>query len=488
MKDKQAQLEQIVGKEHVCANRDYGESYALGQNPKLTLPPDYIVRPSDTDQVQKIVRWANGTGTPLVPVSSAAPHYGSDTKPLVPGVVIVDMSRMNRILRVDRRNRLAVIEPGVSWEELQTELKKHGMRIMAPLLPKKGKSVIASLLEREPCTVPKFQWNMNEPLRALEIIWGTGDKLYSGSGSFQGKTDEDWEKGRIPVTAPGPNQFDFIKMVTAAQGTMGIVTWASVKCELYPEAEKSFVIHSDNLQSIISFSRKVLKYRFGDDLFILNRSAASWILGDNRKDIQRKKEALSQWMLFITVKGGQLRAQEKVAFQEADLKDIAQENALQMVSSLGDMPERLLRDKCVSCTGENNWKLKYSGGAQEIFFITTLDAVPKMIERSAELAARHDFSFSDFGMYLQPLQQGVSVHCHIVIPVDRENEKACGRAEDLFEKLSGELDKQGAFFSRPYGLWADIVYGENTQHTIVTRKMKEIFDPNHILNPGKLCF
>lgn len=488
MSDKQAQLEHIVGTEHVYEKPEYGESYALGQIPKLMPAPDFLVRPANTNQVLEIVKWANKTGTALIPVSSSPPHYGSDTKPLTPGSVVVDLSRMNNIVRIDRRNRLALIEPGVSWGELQAELKKHGMRAIAPLLPKKGKSVIASLLEREPCTSPKFQWNMNEPLRALEIVWGSGDRLYSGSGAFRGETDEDWEKGRIPVTAPGPNQFDFIKMVTAAQGTMGIVTWASVKCELYPEAEKTFLIQSDNLQDLVSFSQKALRYRFGDDFFILNRSAASWILGDGKATIQSMKDNLSPWLLFITIKGGQLRAKEKVAFQEADLKEMALENGLHMVSSIGGLSEHMLRDTCISYTGGNNWKLKNSGGAQEIFFLSTLDKIQILIDRSAELVSKQGCSFSDFGIYLQPLQQGVSVHCHIVIPVDRDNAREGDRVNTLFSSLSRDLHGQGAFFSRPYGIWAEMIYEEHTQHTEITKKMKNIFDPNHILNPGKLCF
>jgi FAD/FMN-containing dehydrogenase len=46
----------------------------------------------------------------------------------------------------------------------------------------------------------------------------------------------------------------------------------------------------------------------------------------------------------------------------------------------------------------------------------------------------------------------------------------------------------GAFFSRPYGPWADLAYGRFTEGVAALRKLKSIFDPNNILNPGKLCF
>ncbi len=94
---------------------------------------------------------------------------------------------MKKILKIDRRNRLALIEPGVTYAELQPALQENGLRVVAPLLPRKNKSVIASLLEREPVMSPKYQWNLLEPLRSLEIVWGNGDKFYSGSGTLREK-------------------------------------------------------------------------------------------------------------------------------------------------------------------------------------------------------------------------------------------------------------------------------------------------------------
>ena len=73
-----------------------------------------MVKPRNVDEVQEIVLWANQTQTPLVPVSSGGPHFRGDTLPTAPESVIVDLSGMKRIPKIDRRNRLALIEPGTS--------------------------------------------------------------------------------------------------------------------------------------------------------------------------------------------------------------------------------------------------------------------------------------------------------------------------------------------------------------------------------------
>jgi FAD/FMN-containing dehydrogenase len=74
------------------------------------------------------------------------------------------------------------------------------------------------------------------------------------------------------------------------------------------------------------------------------------------------------------------------------------------------------------------------------------------------------------------------------LPFDLSDESEVSRIQGLFTRASEELSKQGAFFSRPYGIWADMAYSRDAEHTSLSRKLKGLFDPNNVLNPGKLCF
>jgi FAD/FMN-containing dehydrogenase len=56
------------------------------------------------------------------------------------------------------------------------------------------------------------------------------------------------------------------------------------------------------------------------------------------------------------------------------------------------------------------------------------------------------------------------------------------------DAAAGALANRGAFFSRPYGPWADMAYRRDAGTTMALRKVKGIFDPNNVMNPGKLCF
>ncbi len=488
MDHNKSRLIEIVGNAGVFENPEPGETYSLDHKLNLPSKPTLLVKPRDVDEVQKIVLWANETQTPLVPVSSGEPHFRGDTIPSAPESVLVDLRDMNRILKINRRNRLALIEPGVTYGQLQPELQNEGLRMVMPLLPRGNKSVLTSLLEREPVMSPKYQWNLNEPLRSLEIVWGKGDKFWSGSGVFRGEKQEDWELGLAPVVGPGPGQLDFYKFVSAAQGSMGIVTWASVKCEVYPDLHKLFLVPNRKLEPLIEFMYRLLRFRFGDELFIVNHACLANILANEPDDIQSLKNALPAWAAVVGISGGQILPEERVEAQENDIQDIAQQLGLKMAPAMegcraGDLLELIQKPST-----EPYWKLRYKGGSQEIFFLTTLDKTPGFVSTMHSAAIEHQYPIPDIGVYLQPVHQGAGCHCEFILPFDRKNQAEALKTEHLFRDASRRLFNQKAYFSRPYGVWAEMVYNADARTTAVARKMKEIFDPLNVMNPGKLCF
>lgn len=488
MQEKKAQLIAMIGEAGVIEDPGIGESFLLDHDSILPMKPHFLVRPGNVEDVQNIVRWANQTLTPLVPVSSGGPHLRGDSLPTAPESVIVDLSGMKQILKVDRRNRLALIQPGVTYSQLQPELQKEGLRVVAPLLPRANKSVIASLLEREPVMSPKYQWNLLEPLRSLEVVWGNGDKFYSGSGVFRGEKEADWQEGRVPLQGPGPGQLDFYKFVSAAQGSMGIVTWASVKCEVYPESRRLSFIPAEKLDDLIDFTYQLLKFRFGDELFILNNTGLAYVLGDTAQEIESLKNVLPAWAVIVGITGGQILAREKIIAQENDIQDTARQFELKLMSEIRGCHSAELLEILLRPSREPYWKLRYKGGSQEIFFLTTLDRTPGCVNTMFTAANRHKYPAEDIGIYLQPVHQGVGCHCEFILPFCRTNGHETGRLQDLFSHATLSLFRQGAYFSRPYGMWADMVYNADAGTLMAMQKVKDIFDPNHVMNPGKLCF
>ncbi len=92
------------------------------------------------------------------------------------------------------------------------------------------------------------------------------------------------------------------------------------------------------------------------------------------------------------------------------------------------------------------------------------------------------------GVYLQPIHQGAGLHCEFILPFDRRTAGAEQPVAELRTTASRAVFEQGAYFSRPYGEWADWVFGADPATAALTRTVKGIFDPNNVMNPGKLCF
>ncbi len=486
--DLKEELAGVLSPKRVLTGSKTLDGYSRDASFAVPVKPQAVVRPTSAEEVQAIVRWANQTGTPLVPVSSGPPHFHGDTVPGVPGSVIVDLRAMKRIFRIDRRNRVAMFEAGVTYPQLQPALAREGLRLTAPLLPRANKSVVASLLEREPTLIPRQQWASLEPLRCTEIIWGDGQKLVTGDAGNWTSMEGAWQRKQAAAGPTGPGQADFYRLVSGAQGSMGIVTWASVKCEVLPEVHKLFFAPASRLDELLDFTYQLLKFRFGDELLILNSFSLASILRGEPARTRALAAELPPWVVLVGIAGRSILPKERVEFQEKDIAGIARQHGLELTLAVPGATGAEVLEALLNPSRETCWKLDYKGGSQDIFFLTTLDRTPEFLKTIGSVAGAAGYPAAEIGVYLQPQHQGASCHCEFILPYDLKNDVEAARMQRFFATASQALLKQGAFFSRPYGIWADMAYQGDLQSKAVLKKVKGIFDPNHVMNPGKLCF
>jgi FAD/FMN-containing dehydrogenase len=482
-------LVEIAGPGYVSDAPGIIKSYAKDNSFVPAMDPRMVVSPVNMSEVQRIVQWANETLTPLVPVSSGPPHFEGDTVPGVSGAVILDLSRMKRILRVDPKNRMTLIEPGVTFAQLQPELAKEGLRVSTPLLPRANKSVIASLLERQPTLVPRYNWSLPEPLRCLEIVWGRGETLWTGeAGSGTHSLEKQWARGLAQVDPKGPQETDWYRLVCGAQGSLGIVTWASIKCEIAPKVHRLYFVPAADLKELIDCAYRLLRLRLGDELLLVNNTTLACISGHGRVEIERLREKLPSWMILIGSAGRDMLPEERVEVQEEDIRDTCRQFGLEAVTSVAGLEGEQVLSSLLHPSGEPYWKLASKGGSQDIFFLTTLDKTPDFLKLVYSLAESAGWPASDIGVYIQPQHQGVSHHCEFTLYYDPADTAGVEKAQKLFNLAGAALAEKGAFFSRPYGSWADLAYRRDPQGAVLLKSIKKILDPHNILNPGKLCF
>jgi FAD/FMN-containing dehydrogenase len=329
-------LAEIVGAGNVSGKQTALDEYAKDISFVNKVRPDYVVKPRNTEDIIKIVTLARETHTPLVPVSSGPPHFRGDTVPSVGGMVMVDLSVMKKVLHLDRLNRVAMFEPGVTFSELIPAVTKEGLRLNMPLLPRSSKSVVASMLQREPVVMPGYHWDISDPLNCVEVVFGTGDIFRTGAAAGPGTIEEQWAAGGAQVEAAGPTQFSVHRIVQGAQGTMGIVTWASARCELLPELEEPFLVGSSQLDKVLEIVHWLIRLRLVNECLVLNRSNLAAIMAKKWPgDYHDIKALLPTWILFYNIAGYKYFPEKRVRVQIKDMMDVAQRVGVEPVQIIG---------------------------------------------------------------------------------------------------------------------------------------------------------
>ena len=486
---EQAALVNAVGRERISLDQAELESFSRDISFANRVRPASLVKPKTAADIQRILKFANETKTPLVPVSSGPPHFRGDTVPSVGGTVIVDMSGMKKIMFVDRQRRVAMCEPGVTFGELIPEARKEGLRLNMPLLPRESKSVVGSMLEREPVTMPKYQWDISDPLACAGVFFGTGDEFRTGQAAGPGTVEEQWAVGGMQKAPYGPGTASWHRLIQGAQGTMGIVTWVSMRCEILPTLEEPFIVGSSNLDQLLELSYWLIRLRTVNECFILNNTNLATILTPkSRDDYHSIKAALPAWTLFYTVAGYEYFPEERVDSQIKDITEITQRLGIEALKAAGGVSANEILKLVQKPCERPYWKLRPKGACQDIFFLTLREKLEGQIAAIADLAEKTGYAASDVGTYIQPIVQGTGYHCEFNLFYDPANGRESTRVQELAGSAVQDLMAKGAFFSRPYGESARAILNRDAATVAVLHTFKRVFDPNNVMNPGKVCF
>ncbi len=219
-------LEDIVGREWVSTAPCMMDTYSLYMNPETVvtdgsawLPrPVAVVMPQTTQQVQEIMRFCNRARLMTKPLSTGFHAVCAASRDRV---IILDMKRMNKIIDIDVRNQVAVVEPYVRAIDLQTEIFKHGLTVH--IVSSGGNhSLLAS-------TAAAWGYGASGPstsysgrnLLGVEWVLPTGEVLTLGSAGVG--------TGWFTADGPGPSLRGIMRGFQGTFGGLGVFTKCAVK-------------------------------------------------------------------------------------------------------------------------------------------------------------------------------------------------------------------------------------------------------------------
>ena len=485
-----ADLENIFGRERVFDDEKTLLAYSRDQSFAASRWPDFVVFAESAAEIQQLLRLANQTLTPIVPYSSGLNFHGAT----IPdhGGIILNLSRMNRILRFDEENWFAIIEPGVTYEQFQEEAFIKGFRVMVPFGAAPKRSVVSSYLERDPAlAAASFEYG-NFLMMDTEMVLPDGEIFRTGQ----------WSSGGEPGGPMGPVRNSLFRLWTGAQGTLGIVTRMGVQVTPHIKQRALYFICFNELADAIDPMQQIQRREIGMECFFLNRFNLSALLSAEwqvpksfpaqplpSESFEHFRKILPPWIMVVCLQGGPIKPEKKIAYEADALREVCGQLNCEVMDSLpfGNGGMLIMQDELLRPFRILK-KFNYRGSVHDLNFKSPIRQIAKMESIIKKTCDARGYDAAGIGGYVLPLERGRAIHCEFDLHANPADSRESQNVRQVWLQTSEALMRAGAFFDRPYGAWAQMVYNRTGMYAIKLKEIKKELDPNNILNPGKLCF
>lgn len=485
---------ELLGEENVLLKNEQIAPYmkVMMPKPEAEFAPSAVISATTVELVQEIVRVCNEFKIPIWTVSTgnnfgygtAAPHHA--------GQVILDLKRMNKIIEVDPDLCTALIEPGVTYQQLVDYLKEKGYKLWVdPPAPSAIVGPVGNTLDRGVGYTPYAEHFMVQC--GMEVVLANGTVLRTGMGGVAGSNT--WQ---VFKWGYGP-YLDGI----FTQSNYGIVTKMGLWLMPEPPVYKPFCIkfkNDDDVGELVDAFRPlsinniipngvVLAGTLYEASATIRRSDYTTEKGATSKAIIQKirdEHKIGAWNMYGALYG----TAEQVAVNWKIVLDLVKrlgKGEIVTEKEAGNDPAFKYRadlmrgNMTMTEFGLYNWR----GGGGSMWFAPVSQAKGSETLKQVNLATRilNKYGLDYVGEFI------VTQRCmHHIIDVlyDRTDEEEMHRAHDCFAELLDEFEKAGYGVYRVNNVYMDRVakaFGKAQQE--INHTLKRALDPNGILAPGK---
>jgi 4-cresol dehydrogenase (hydroxylating) len=441
------------------------------------------VRPSNQEELQAIVTWAAKEKVRLYTYSRGL-NWGLGSRlPLVDHCLLVELSKMDKILEINEKFHYAIVEPGVSQEQLSAEIAKMGLSLMLNVTGSHpNASVLANTLERG----SGFLAHRFLDLRGMEVLLADGSLVKSGFWNL-GPSERELNHFSYGM---GPDWRGLF-----SQSNLGIVTKAVIN--LYPKKEfQKMLWIKVNQTELPGLIDKL------SDLYQRNYiHSVTHIGNDKRMKIENKNQGqLTVWTAMALIQG----SKNFVEFLEKEIPQYLENQYI----SMGFLTEREAQDQELgevfgchvgrttdffvramyqsegAILEKENWQIDY-GKYGMLCCLPILPANAPDIQKATEIL---DGIFDDFGIMpaatLNPMND---LHLESVINIyfDRNQPQEVEKAHKANNEMIARFYKAGYRFYRFDVKTMHDYIDQNNPHWQLIDKLKNALDPNRILSPGR---
>ncbi|MHA1276704.1 MAG: FAD-binding oxidoreductase [Candidatus Helarchaeota archaeon] len=446
-------------------------SYDMTEHPPGM--PEYIVMPKTVEEIQAVLQVANEYKVPVVPFVTGA-NIGGLTIPLKGGIIL-DLKRMDQILRVDTDDMYMIIEPGVTFGHLRRFLdeKYPDLRYCYPMAPP-FTSVAANALQDGLNNLSTAHGCMSEFINGIEAVLPMGKVVKIGTCMC---FDQWW--GRYPMP-------DLLGLFTGWQGMTGVVT--KIALQLWPNRpyRGTLFFISNKLAESYETVKKVTRYGILDDLLFISTETIKLIYGVPYGQAVHL-EGEPRWGSYLDFSANspkELEAKEELiqnAFKELKKEDskaaLASFDAIAKMYGprLADVQKLPITLKGMVEYGGLSWIGTY--------FTTKTETVVKAVDTAFDIIDKFGFEKC---LYTRMMKDSHYFAFRFLLRFSKEKDGEIERMRSMNKELFEALFDLGAF---PYKTpkWAqDLILKRTDKNWIeLMQAIKRTIDPNNIMNPGR---
>ena len=448
------ELGRIVGKENIATAKEDLVCYSYDATNQKYLP-DAVVFPKSSSEISNILRLANKEGFPVVPRGAGSGFSGGSLP--VEGGVVVSLERMNKILKIDADNLIAIVEPGVVTGELQWAVEDLGL--FYPPDPSSLKFCTIGGNVAECAGGPRaVKYGVTKDyVLGLEVVLPTGDIINTGAQTLKDVVG-----------------YDLTKLMVGSEGTLGIVTKIILKLLPLPEAAKTMLaVFSDMRDAATTVSNIISSRIIPSTLEFMDKNSISCVDDYSSMGLPTDVEAL----LLIEVDG----AKELVENQAETIKKICLDNGAREVRIAGDKREVKQLWQVRRAISPALAKLKPNKINEDI--VVPRSKIPDAIIGVKEIAKKYNLTNANFG-------HAGDGNIHVNIMIDKSDKDEFEKAEKAVKEIFELVLDFGGTISGEHGIGISkmpYIGMELSQPAIeVMKKIKQVLDPKGILNPGKI--
>ena len=450
-----AAVREVVGPEHVrvdAASLDaYGQD-ALGQG----HPPDLVVIPASTQEIAAIACLCNEYRVPLV-VRGAGTGYTGGAVPTRGGVV-VSMERLNRILEIDETNLLAVVEPNVITADLQRAVENVGLFYPPDPASLETSSIGGNVAE---CAGgPRaFKYGTTKHyILALEAVLPTGEIVKTGSKAVKNVVG-----------------YDLTRLLVGSEGTLAIITKITVRLIPKPSARAMLLALFADIQAAVNAVTALIQRRVVPAALELVDADSLSAVRDHLG--QEVVPAGTGAVLIVDADGMQAAVNDEIDRVADACRDVGA-TRVSLAASADDRDRLWNVRRLLSASLKATGLLKINHDV-----VVPRGRVPDLFGVIQELRDAYHLRIAAFGH----VGDG---NIHVNLMVDRTDPQELRRAKQaervLFERvvaLEGSISgEHGIGFAKAPYIGIEL----SPEEIALMKRVKAAFDPNEILNPGKI--